>query len=309
MKIAVIGGGGAMGGILGGTLIEAGNEVVLVDVSEPVVRAINTDGLTIEDREGNTRVVRIAATTDPSSVGTVELALVFVKCYHTEAAVRAAMPMIGDDTAVLSLQNGWGNAPRIASVVGEERVLVGVTYHSGTLVAPGHVKHAGAGATFLGELNGARTDRLERIAATLAATGFEVHASDNVLLEIWKKLALNVCTLPTSALLRFYAGQLVQHDGTLALMRSLLTEAVAVAHAQDIPLDIEERWASITGLLERATGAKASMLQDVEARRRTEIDVVNGAIVEAGQRLGIPTPHNDAIVWLVRSLEANYEKK
>jgi 2-dehydropantoate 2-reductase len=119
-------------------------------------------------------------------------------------------------------------------------------------------------------------------------------------------LALNVCTLPTSALLRFYAGQLIQHEGTLALMRVLLQEAVAVANAQGIDLNFDERWINITGLLERATGAKASMLQDVENRRRTEIDVINGAIVEAGRRLNIPTPYNETMVWLVKALEETF---
>jgi 2-dehydropantoate 2-reductase len=124
--------------------------------------------------------------------------------------------------------------------------------------------------------------------------------------EIWSKLALNVCTLPTSALLRFYAGQLVEHEGTLALMRGLLAEVVAVANAQGIPLEFDERWETITGLLHRAARAKSSMLQDVEKQQQTEIEVVNGAITAAGERLGIPTPYNNTMVWMVRSLEATF---
>jgi 2-dehydropantoate 2-reductase len=119
-------------------------------------------------------------------------------------------------------------------------------------------------------------------------------------------LALNVCTLPTAALLRFTADELVKHDGTLELMAALLGEAVAVANAQKIALDFDERWEVITNLLKRAVGGKASMLQDVENRRRTEIDVINGAIVAAGQQLNIPTPHNQAMVWLVKALEETF---
>jgi 2-dehydropantoate 2-reductase len=130
--------------------------------------------------------------------------------------------------------------------------------------------------------------------------------TDDVLKAIWSKLALNVCTLPTSALLRFYAGQLIQHTGTLELMQALLREVMSVANAQNIALEFDERWEAITGLLSRASGAKASMLQDVENRRRTEIDVINGAIVEAGQRLNIPTPYNQALVWLVKALEETF---
>jgi 2-dehydropantoate 2-reductase len=295
-----------MGSLLGGTLAEGGVDVTLLDVSREAVDAINTRGLQITNKAGETRTIQVRAETDPAKIGPVDLALVFVKCYHTENAVRSAAPLIGPDTAVLSLQNGWGNAPRIAGIVGEARVLVGVTYHSATVLGSGHVQHAGQGMTFIGELNGELSDRLKRVADRFNGAGVETTPSDNVLLTVWSKLALNVCTLPTSALLRFYAGQLIQHEGTLSLMRALLQETVAVANAQGIALDFDERWDSITGLLSRATGAKASMLQDVENRRRTEIDVINGAIVDAGQRLNIPTPYNQAMVWLVKSLEETF---
>ena len=124
--------------------------------------------------------------------------------------------------------------------------------------------------------------------------------------RIWKKLALNVCTLPSSALLRFQAHQLNQHEGTLSLMRGLLAEVAAVAHAQGISLDEGERWQAISSLLERAVGARSSMLQDVEAGRRTEIDVINGASCEAGRKKGIATPLNDAMVWLINALQERY---
>ena len=128
-----------------------------------------------------------------------------------------------------------------------------------------------------------------------------------MLKEIWSKLALECLHAAYSALLRFFAPQLVEHNGTLNLMQSLLREAVAVAQAQDIPLTFDERWEAISGLLKRcAPNTKASMLQDVERSRRTEIDVINGAIVEAGRRFGTPTPYNDAMLWLVKSLEETF---
>jgi 2-dehydropantoate 2-reductase len=148
------------------------------------------------------------------------------------------------------------------------------------------------------------TDRVGSIRDELSAAGLEVRPTGEVLREIWSKLALNCCSLPTTALLRFYAGQLIEHEGTLALMQGILREVVLVANAQGIPLGFDERWEAITGLLRRASGAKSSMFQDIEAGRRTEIDVVNGAAVDAGKRLGIPTPYNEAMVWLIRSLEA-----
>jgi 2-dehydropantoate 2-reductase len=307
MKIAVIG-AGAMGSVIGGLLAKAGNEVTLIDVWRETVDAINSNGLKIEDKAGNVETVKVRAIDQPGSAGAMDLVLVFVKCYHTETAVRDALPMIAPNTIVLSLQNGWGNGPRIARIVGDEKLLLGVCYHSATVAGPGRVLHGGKGMTFMGELNGKMSDRLARVARAFTDAGIEVTTTPTVLKEIWCKLALNVCTLPTSALLRFCAPQLVQHQPMLDLMRLLLRELVAVANAQDIPLDFNERWEAITGLLERcAPNAKSSMLQDVEKSRITEIDVINGAIIEAGQRLGIATPYNDGMVKLVKSLEGTFK--
>ncbi len=308
MRIAILGGGGAMGGLFGGYLARAGNDVTLIDVSRPAISAINSDGLSIEEKDGSVPVIKVPATDDPASVGPVDLIINFVKCYHTEAAVRAAAPMIGSDTAVLSLQNGWGNAPRIAAVVGEDKVLVGLTYHSGTLLGPGKVKHPGAGMTYVGELGGAASERLAKVAATLNAAGIESTQSPRILDEVWKKLALNACTLPSSALLGFLSHELVAFDGTKKLMAAILGEVVAVAGAQGIALDYDERWAAITGLLEKAVGGKASMLQDVQANRQTEIEVINGAIVAAGKRVGVATPVNETMVWMIEAKQAHYLK-
>jgi 2-dehydropantoate 2-reductase len=306
MKIAVLGGGGAMGGLFGGYLARAGEDVVLVDVSQASVDAIERDGLAVEEKDGSMATIRVKASSKPEDVGPVDLIVNFVKCYHTEAAIASASPMLGRDTAILTLQNGWGNADRIAAVAGKSRVMVGLTYHSGTLLAPGRIKHSGIGMTHVGELDGSKSQRLETAVEAFRKAGIETAASSRIVDEIWKKLALNVCTLPTAALLHFAADELIQHEGTIALMQGLLAEVVTVAKAQGINLDQAERWRAITSLLKQAIGARASMLQDVEAGRRTEIDVVNGAIVEGGRRHSAPTPLNDAMVWMVKSLQAKY---
>jgi len=306
MKIAIIGGTGAMGGTLGAAFHEGGHAVTLVDVARAAVEKINAHGLRITDKTGTTRTVGVPATLDPASLGVQDAVLVFVKCYHTPAAIEGARPLIGAETSVVSLQNGWGNAPRIAEMVGADRVLAGVTYHSATLLEPGHIKHSGVGKTFIGELDGQMTPRLAALVAAFGDAGWDSEAVADVRTYIWKKLALNVCTLPTAALLRFSADELVKHDGTLAEMRALLEETVAVAKAQSIALDFDERWNAITTLLEKAVGARGSMLQDVEARRKTEIEVINGAICAAGRKFALATPHNDAMVSLVRALEETF---
>lgn len=306
MKIAVLGGAGAMGGIFGAKLSSAGHDVTLIDINAAAVDSINRDGLKVDAKDGTSKTYRVKASTKPSEIGPVDVIMNFVKCYHTESAVRSALPMMDAKTAFLTLQNGWGNAPKIAAIAGDDRVMIGLTYHSGTLLGPGHVKHPGQGMTYIGELDGKTTPRLKAICDAFRSADLDVTQSSKILDEVWKKLCLNVCTLPTSALLRFFAHQLVQHEGMKAEMRALLIEVVNVAKAQGIAIDFDERWLAITSLLEKAIGGKSSMLQDVEAKRRTEIEVINGAIVAAGLKYKVLTPHNDAMVNLIYSLEQSY---
>jgi 2-dehydropantoate 2-reductase len=308
MNIAILG-AGAMGSAIGALLHKAGHTVHLIDVARPTLEAVQSRGLIIQNKAGEQETVRLAITDQPASVGVVDLVLVFVKCYHTEVAVRGGRPLIGPNTTVLSLQNGWGNGPRIAGIVGQERVVLGVCYHSATVLAPGHVLHAGQGQTFMGELDGSDSPRLQQIVKTFNQAGIAVEPSGQVLKEIWSKLALNVATLPTSSAVRVTADHLLDTPEMQELMQALLREVVAVANAQKIPLQFEERWEAITGLLRKlAPNTKGSMLQDVEARRQTEIDVMCGAIVEAGTRLNIPTPYNRAMMGLIKALEATFNR-
>jgi 2-dehydropantoate 2-reductase len=306
MKTVILG-AGAMGSMMGGLLARGGNEVVLVDVATEIVQAIEQDGLKIEDKTGQQLIVKLKAANDPKQIGPADLLIVFVKCYHTETAVRQAAPMIGPNTIVLSLQNGWGNADLIRKLTGPERLLVGVSYHSAVLLAPGHVLHAGQGPTYLGELDGSVSARVSAITELFGSAGISITASSNVLNEIWSKLALNAVTLPTSASIRITADQLLRTREMESLMEGLLTEVVAVARAQNISLNFDERWQAIRNLLSRlAPNTKGSMLQDVERRRQTEIDVINGAIVEAGARFGIPTPYNQSMLSLIKALEQSF---
>jgi 2-dehydropantoate 2-reductase len=308
MKIAILG-AGAMGSAIGALLHESGHDVTLLEISPAVIEAVRANGLLIENKAGERRAVPIRITNNPAEVGQVELLIVFVKCYHTAAAVRNAHSLIGPDTTVLSLQNGWGNGPRIAEIVGREKVVLGVCYHSATVLAPGRVLHAGMGKTFLGELDGSDSDRLRGIVKAFTGAGMVVEPSGQVLKEIWSKLALNAVTLPTSATIGVTAERLLDTTEMRELMQSLLREVVAVANAQGIPLEFEERWKMISGLLGGlAPNTKGSMLQDIEARRTTEIDVINGAIANAGREHSIPTPANDAMVALVKALEASFAK-
>jgi 2-dehydropantoate 2-reductase len=302
MKIAVVG-AGAMGGIFGAGFSEGGHETVLVDVSQPLVDKINADGLTI-DKKGEVRTVRVPATTDPGSVGPVDLVVFFVKCYHTEAAAQGARALVGDSTLVASLQNGWGNGETLARFYPAERIAVGVTYHSGTVRGVAEIAHTGIGPTMVGAYEGGDVERARPLAEAVESAGFEVTTSPEIRTEIWKKLVLNAATLPTAALTGLTAGGLGEPGPMLDVVDGVAREAVAAARAQGYEIDEGERVDFIHGLLERAGPGKPSMLQDIEAGRRTEIDVINGAVVRAADEKGVAAPLNRALFQLVKGCEA-----
>jgi 2-dehydropantoate 2-reductase len=274
-----------------------------VDVAAPVVEAINAEGVTIVRGEEET-TTRVRATSDPATVaGPVDVVVFCVKCYHTEAAAELARPLVGADTVVASLQNGWGNGDVLAGVYPAEQITVGVTYNSGLLQAPGRVVHPAEQPTIIGSFTDGPTQGAERLARALSDAGLEASVASPVRPEIWKKLIINAATLPASALTGMTAGALGACADTAELVTATAREAVVVARALGYEIDAEERVSTIHTLLGKAGPSKASMLQDVEAGRRTEIDVINGAVVKAADETGSPVPINRTLVQLIKGWE------
>lgn len=302
MKIAVVG-AGAMGAIFGASFAQGGHETVLVDIAEPLVEAYNRDGVRIVRGEEEL-TTRVPATTDPASLGPVDAVVFFTKCYHTASAAQLARPLVGPGTVVASLQNGWGNGDVLAETFASEQLVVGVTYNSGTMLEPGRVAHPGVGPTTIGPFADASTAVVERFAQMLRDGGLEANIADPVRPEIWRKLVLNAATLPTAALTGMNAGALTAHPEMHELVSEMAREAVGVARKVGYDIDVQERIDSVHKLLERAGPTKASMLQDFEAGRRSEIEVINGAVVRAADEHGIPAPLNRAFVALVKGWES-----
>jgi 2-dehydropantoate 2-reductase len=302
MKIAMVG-AGAMGSIFGAAFLDAGVDTVFVDVSAPLVEKLQTEGLVLV-RDGEERTLRVTATTDPASVGTVDAAVVLVKGYHTEPAAELIRPLVGPATLVVSLQNGWGNGDILAQHFEPSQIVDGVTYHSATVIGPGRVAHTNAGPTYVGPYAGAPLDTIAALAEPLARAGFAVEVVEEIRTRIWRKLVHNCATLPTSALTRMIAVDLARHEAMLALVDAITVEAAEVGRAAGYDLDPEERVTSINTYLAAARPGKPSMLQDVENGRRTEIDFINGAIVKTAREHGVPAPLNDAMVSLVKGLES-----
>lgn len=297
----IVVGAGAMGSVFGARLAEAGVPTALLDVDPALVDTLDRDGLHLVE-PGGERLVPVHAARDPRRLEPPDAVLFFVKCHQTAAAAELARPLVTKGARVVSLQNGWGNADVLAGAFGAERVVVGVTYTSATVVDRGVVHTSGPGVTMIGPLTGPPA-LADPVAEALARAGFDVQRPDDVLAEVWKKLVLNAATLPTAALTGLTAGALAGSDEMRALVDAAAAEAVAAGQAQGFALDLDERLESIHAVLATAGDGKGSMLQDVEAGRRTEIDVISGAVVRAADEHGLEVPTTRALHALVTGLE------
>lgn len=308
MKVVIIG-AGAMGSIYGGFLAEAGNEVYFLDVFKEHVDNINRDGLWIEGTSGDRYIKGIKATSNPEEVGIVDLAIVFVKSTITDLAIKQNKAVIGQGTTVLTLQNGLGNIEKLKTVVKESQIIAGTTSHGANLLGPGKIKHAGHGATVIGELDGSVTERIKMIAEVFQNAKLDpVAISENVMGLIWDKLLVNVGINPVTAITNLKNGEILDYPEILKLSVDAVEEAMKVADALGIKLetpDAVEHFKEVS----RVTGENtSSMLSDVLNKRKTEIDNINGAIVREGAKFGIETPMNALLTRLVGLKEMQYNK-
>ncbi len=304
MKIAVIG-SGAMGSLYGGYLSDK-NEVYLLDVWQEHIDIINSEGLLIDEPDGSSRVFTPKAFREAKDIrGTVELAIVFVKSTMTEDAMKANEALIGGDTVVMTLQNGFGNSDDIMKFVPKERIVVGTTGHGCTMKGPGHVFHAGVGPTHIGSLGGSQT-RVLQVAEIMEEAGFETFVSDEVLRLVWDKLFVNIGINPVTALLGAVNYCIIENPYANRVARRLVNEAVNVAKAAGVDFDAEEVFENVLTVA-RKTGANySSMLQDVKKHRRTEVMKINGAIVKKADELGVKAPYNTIITDMIYALEGTF---
>ena len=304
MKRAVVG-AGAMGGALAAEAAAAGHDVHVLEVNREMIDTINRVGLTVRSDAGEL-VQPVRATADAAEIGAVDVVVVFVKAHHTRSAAEAMTPLCGDSTVIASLQNGWGNSDVLAEVHGTRRLVFGVTYHSCSVEGLARIAHTGRGETVIGPYTEGNQAPTERLAGLLTSAGWPTRIEPEVRTEIWKKVILNAATLPTAALTTLAAGDLARDPEMRALVDGVATEACAVARAMGLDVEVGERITRIHQILEGAGKGKASMLQDALARRKTELEVINEAVVRGGDKYGVAVPLNRALVALVRGLERSW---
>jgi 2-dehydropantoate 2-reductase len=303
MRICFIG-AGALGCSLGGFLTEGGSDVYLVDRFAAHVETLNRDGLRITEGDKE-RTVKVKAFPDVDGIPPADLVIVLVKSFHTRDAVAAALPVIGPDTLVLSLQNGLGQDDILIDLVGRDRVIAGKTYAGGVLLGPGRVLAGRVGKpTYIGELDGRVTPRIEAIAAEFNRAGLDTHVSTNIANTIWDKLLINVATGAWCAVTGGPYGVIYATPEIRESALAAIAEAMAVAAASGVTVSVktpEDAWEKAGFGL--PANFKPSMLQSLEAGQRSEVDFINGAVVRQGERCGIPTPVNRTLVAVVKGIE------
>ncbi len=308
MKICVLG-AGALGCAIGAALAEAGSDVWLINRTLSHVDAMNANGLRLVGPNGERRVP-VKAATNCVGIGAADLVIVLVKSFHTREAIAGASPILGPNTVVLSLQNGMGHEDILAEFVGRERVLAGKTYVGGVMLAPGRIISGTEGKhTYIGELDGSLSERVQRIAAEFNRAGLATTVSDNIVGTMWDKLLVNVATGALSAITRLTYGELYAVPQVKATALAAVAEAMAVAKAAGVSLEFtapEQAWVRAAEGL--PPEFKASMLQSLEKGSVTEIDFINGAVVRWGERCGVPTPVNAALIGCVKGIERGLEK-
>ncbi len=302
MKIAVIG-AGAMGSIFGGHLKEAGEDVTFIDIYKDHMDKIRENGLYIELPDGRTKVIQgINTATSPEGLPKMDLIIIFVKSTVTKEAAKEAKELVKDDTLFLTLQNGLGNGEAIAEVVGEEKVLLGVTTCGGTFLAPGKVRFAGKGDTFIGGLKVGK-ERVAPIVEVFNKAGLPTYYRDDVIGLVWDKLFINIAINPVTAITGIKNGELLDHEETKKIMKGLISEAVEVAEKKGIKRDADKVYEHTLEVAKKTAKNFSSMLQDIMKKRKTEIDTINGKIVEYGKEAGVSTPYNEVVTYLIKTLE------
>ncbi len=303
MKIAIVG-TGAMGSVYAGLLASAGHEIWAIDAWREHVEAMRANGLRLEGISGD-RTVRVHATSDAKDAGPCDLVILATKAMHVSQAASAIKQfLLKAETPVLSIQNGLGGPDAAASILGRERVMVGVVGGFGaSMRAPGHAHHNGMELVRLGEFGGPITPRLKEVEAVWSGAGFKVKVFDDIDQLVWEKLICNCA----------YSGPCAISDGTIAevmgdpdlarISAACASEAYAVAMKKNIKLGFADPVAYVRDFGSKIPNARPSVLLDLMLKKKSEIDVINGSIPRVGAQVGMAAPVNEALTLLVRARE------
>ena len=307
----VILGAGAMGSLFGGLVAEGGLDVTLVDPWREHIDAIHKNGLKMVGHGGD-RHISIGATTDPATIKSADIVFVQCKANFNAAAAESVRHLFTaeSNTIAISFQNGLGNEEELAEYFGEDRVLGGLTAQGANIESPGVVRNHATLPSYIGEMTGGISDRTRDTAEMLSAAGLPTEPSENIQLDIWRKLMANIAISAVSGITGLNIGEIFNKHYADEVSYAALDEAIIVAKAVGVDLNPSEA----REILEKIAGPhgtpdnKSSLRIDIENERPSEIDYINGAVVRLARQHGIPVPVNETLVTLVHGIQNRYLK-
>lgn len=294
-------GSGAVGGYFGGLLAKGGEDVTFVARGE-YLASIKSSGLRIRSSRGDL-TLKVNAVGDPQEIGEVDLILMCVKAYDTEAATLPCVKNIGKETIVLSLQNGVDNEEIIGRIVGRERVLGGVVLIASEVYESWEIIHYSFGKLIIGELGGGISDRIQKVSESFKKADIPCSLSNNIQLELWKKLVWNASFNSVSTITRSTLHDMLRCEESRRLIRLAMEEVLAVAKGvgHDIGKSVIENYFVEP---ERSREMRTSTLQDFLKQKQLEIEAINGVVVRKGKELDLPTPYNSTLYALLKLIES-----
>lgn len=303
MRIAVIG-AGAVGGYFGGRLAAAGEDVIFLARGEHL-RALQTTGLRIDSPNGDLAVSPVQATDDLSRIGPVDLVLVGVKAWQVAEVVPAVGSLIHNETVILPLQNGVEAPAQFAAAHGDRHVFVGLCRIVSMVAGPGHIRHLGVDpCVVFGEMDNARTDRVEAINATFDRAGVGTRNPRDIWVALWEKFLFISSFGGVGAVTRANASVMRETPETRELLETAMREIHEVAHAKGIRLPEDAVDRAVAFLEKMPADATASMQRDIMEGRPSELEAQNGTVVRMGKAVGVDTPLHRFIYYSLLSMEA-----
>ena len=300
MKIAVLG-AGAMGSIYGGHL-SMNNDVYMIDKKEDLVEKISADGLKLYENDKDV-VYHPKALLSSEGIGEVDLVIIFVKALYSRAALMENKAIIGDNTYVLTLQNGAGHEDIIEEFVPKERIIIGTTEDNGAILDNGYVRRGGKGKTNIGMLVEDKKGMLDKVKECFDGCGFDTHIYSNIQQLIWDKLFTNVSLSALTGVLQVPIGFIAEDEYAWNMTVTLIKEAMQVAKAMGLEFDEDEMIERVRNTSINSPEGRTSIYADLKAGRLTEVNTISGAVVKAGDRLGVPVPSHKMIVNMVHAME------
>ena len=291
-------GAGGIGGCYGGLLARAGFDVALIARGNHL-RAIQKKGLQLVQPDGDF-TVDVSATDDPTQVGPVDLVLFSVKAHQNPKAIPLIRPLIGDDTTVLTIQNGVESADEIGQEYGAERVLPGSAYVLSNIVSPGAIKQQSpVPRVAFGESNAYRSERTVAVQRAFAKADIDAELSDDISTVLWSKLLYNSPANGMASAARFSPRDLIEYPEAAAMFRSAIQEVADVGTAYGVPFEDDDVQGALDLIAARPIGARGSMQADLEAGRPLELEAIVGSVGRIGRKVNVPTPIFDMLYTIL----------